>query len=189
MKRTISIIIACVLCLMVVSAACGDGNNKAAQAPETEAPAEKPTGEPGINGETNQPESAVLTASGIYDGIMEGLEGSGLPNTIDMDVNAIENYYGLTSDDYLEASCHMPMMIVHATEISIFKVSGSGGEEVVTAGIDKRLSDLDEIWSQYLPDQYALVKNAKTIQNGDWILFVVAENADDIVAGFDELTK
>jgi hypothetical protein len=48
----------------------------------------------------------------------------------------------------------------------------------VEAGIAKRIESLKQTWEQYLPDQYELVKNAKTVKVGNYILFVVSENAD-----------
>ena len=57
------------------------------------------------------------------------------------------------------------------------------------AGITQRQEDLDATWSQYLPDVYETVKDARVVKNGNYILFVVSEKADEAVSAFDEMTK
>ena len=80
------------------------------------------------------------------------------------------------------------MMNVRADEFLVAKVK-EGEMEAVEAGIAQRQEDLDATWSQYLPDVYETVKDARVVKNGNYILFVVSDSADDAVAVFDEMTK
>ena len=41
----------------------------------------------------------------------------------------------------------------------------------------------------YLPDQLELVEKSQIVVNGNYVLYVVSEHADAIVAAFNELTK
>ena len=82
----------------------------------------------------------------------------------------------------------MPMMNVQATEFFVAKAA-AGQVETVKAAAVKRQADLDATWSHYLPAQYELVQNYKLVVNGDYVLFVVAENAQAAVDAFNSLTK
>lgn len=193
-KKTASIAAMLALSFTLLAGCTGSGEGETetpetesivTEAPETETPeAEVPEDE---DAEDSQAANGELTAASIYSGIMEALSDKELPGLIEMDSQAIESYYGLTEADYAEAACYMPMMAVHASEISVFRISDS--DDAIIAGIDKRLSDLDTTWGQYLPDQHDLVKNAKVVTNGDWVLLAVSEYADEVVEAFDALTK
>ena len=80
------------------------------------------------------------------------------------------------------------MINVKAEEVFVAKVK-DGKMDAVKEGIEKRQADLDAQWKQYLPDQYELVEKAQTVVNGNYVLFVVSEHADDIVGVFNEMTK
>lgn len=84
-------------------------------------------------------------------------------------------------------SVNIPMMNVNASEIAVFKVKDTSNIKAVEEGIGKRAADLDEVWKRYLPAQYELVKNHKIKVNGNYVMFVVHQDADKIIATFDEM--
>lgn len=111
-----------------------------------------------------------------------------LPNLTAMDDATLSAMYGINASDLEEYVCMMPLMGVHSTEFFIAEVK-DGKMDTVKAGIAKRQADLDAQWSQYLPDQYELVKNYKLVTNGNYVLFAVSEYADKAVSIFDSYTK
>lgn len=178
MKKMISLALACLLCLFAF-AGCG-GSTEAAPVPE--APSEAPAA-------TEAPEAVVdMTASEIVAEIVAAVGEENLPGAMELDAEMLEAFYGLTAEDVADFSCRMPMMNVHATEICVIKAA-EGKADAVSAGIDKRLADLEATWSQYLPEQYELVQNAKVIRNGDWFLLAVSETADTMEETFNGITK
>lgn len=111
-----------------------------------------------------------------------------LPNLTAMDDATLSAMYGINASDLEEYVCMMPLMGVHSTEFFIAEVK-DGKMDTVKADIAKRQADLDAQWSQYLPDQYELVKNYKLVTNGNYVLFAVSEYADKAVSIFDSYTK
>lgn len=91
----------------------------------------------------------------------------------------LEMVYGLTPDQVSAYAVYVPMMNVHATEFAFIKAA-QGHEQEVKDAIDQRLVDLDNLWSRYLPDQYALVENHKLIEQSPYYILVIAEDADAI---------
>ena len=82
---------------------------------------------------------------------------------------------------------YLPTFNVSATEIVLVELADSSDAEKVFEIIEKRHEDLDNLWKQYLPQQYELVKNAKIVQNDNFLMFVVAERAEEIEAAFNAL--
>ena len=149
---------------------------KPAAKPETkpvEQPAEKPAEKP-----AEQPAASVADVAADVEAAM-----GELPALMELDGETLSAMYGIDPsllDGYV---CKMPMMNVHATEYFVAKVK-SGNMDAVKAALAQRQSDLDDQWKQYLPAQYELVQNAKTVVSGDYVLFIVAAEADAAATAF-----
>lgn len=113
--------------------------------------------------------------------VTDGIE---LPNRMNMEPDLFGSTYGIDSNVLSSYVVSAPVMNVHATEIAIFEVKDASGINAVKAGIEKRVSDLKTQWENYLPQQYDLVKNYKVVEEGNFILFVISEEADAIVSKF-----
>lgn len=139
---------------------------------------------------TPKPDASTPAKSPAVSDLVTAVEGAlgELPALMELTADDIKNNYGINSSDLVEFSCKMPMMSTHATEYFIAKVA-SGKMDTVKAGAQSRQAALDSAWKQYLPDQYELVQNYKLVTNGDYILFIVAENADAAVTAFNNSTK
>ena len=96
--------------------------------------------------------------------------------------------YGISSSSMAEFVGKLPMMNVKATEYLVVKAA-DGQVDAVKNGMLKRQADLDAQWKQYLPEQYELVKNYKLVANGNYVLFVIGENASSAVETFNSMTK
>ena len=115
--------------------------------------------------------------------ITDGLE---LPATMDMPAEMFADTYGIDPALLESYSVNMPLMNVKATEIAVFEVKDEANIDAVKAGIEKRQKALAEQWQSYLPDQYELVENYKVAVKGNLVLFVISEEADQIVANFEK---
>ena len=120
----------------------------------------------------------------LWSSMEESLE---LPAMMEVDDDALDFLYGIDAADLESYVGRFPMMNVHATEFFMAKVKDGKMNDVKKA-LETRQSNLDQQWSQYLPDQYALVKNYKLVVNGNYVLFCVCEDADTVVDLFNDAT-
>lgn len=130
--------------------------------------------------------SPVLTD--VWKKVETDIGADNIGSMMDGDKDALMQYYGINADDLDEYVLKLPMINVRADEYFMAKVK-DGKMEDVKKGIDKRKADLETQWQQYLPDVYEQVKNAKTVEVGNYILFVVGEHAAKAETIFNEQTK
>lgn len=86
--------------------------------------------------------------------------------------------YGFAQGDVEEFLVRVPMMAVSAAEYGIFK----GDTAAIQAGIEQRLAELEASWSTYLPEQLALVEACSIYTNGDYVMYIICEEADKVYA-------
>ena len=142
----------------------------------------------GASGAPDTPAEDTRSAADVWEAMQEGIDTENMPSFEELNAESLENFYGLTDAELESFVCQFPMMNVIASEIFVGKCV-SGQEAAVKAGVEKRHADLKETWGSYLPEQLALVEDARIVQNGVWTLFVVSDQADAIEAAFNEATK
>lgn len=152
------------------------------QEPES-TPSSKPSTAPAP---TPTPESKPQTD--VVGSVWNDISKLELPSMTELDDSLLSSLYGINASDLVSYKCFMPLMGVHATEFFVAEVK-DGKMDTVKAGVEKRQADLDTQWSQYLPEQYELVKNYKLVTNGNYILFAIGEQADQAVSIFNSYTK
>lgn len=145
-------------------------SQKPSEPSQEPAPSEAPAGESKVQ--------AVWTA----------ISDRELPFFQDLDDELLSDFYGVDPADLVEYICKIPFMNTQATEFFIAQVQ-PGKLDTVKSALESRQAALAEQWSQYLPDQLELVKNYQLVTNGDYILFVIADGAGDMVSDFNACTK
>ncbi len=112
--------------------------------------------------------------------LMEAALSAGeFPGLRDVQGEELIQLYHLNKDDIEEAKVNMPMMNVQAHEIAIIKVK-DGKVDAVKESIGKRHEDIYNIWSQYLPNQFEMVKNKIIGTKGNYVYMIIAEDATKI---------
>ena len=158
-----------------VDAETGEQTNKPAEQPEVK-PEPTPEAKPEQKPEASAPSAPAADVS-ITDlaAKVEGAMGE-LPGMMELDAETMNFLYGIDANLLEGFVAKMPMMNVHATELFVAEVK-DGNMDAVKAGIEKRLGDLELQWEHYLADQYELVKNAKVITSGNYILMCIGHDA------------
>lgn len=164
-------------------------NPPASEAPtktpvQTPAPTKTPSATP-TPAPTPTPVDMSSAVQAVWDRIEREVE---LPSFGDMDGEVLSALYGIDSSDLVRYIGKIPMMNVQATEIFIAQVK-EGSMDAVKAGIEKRQADLAAQWSSYLPEQLELVENYKLVTNGDYVLFAISSEADQIETIFNDCTN
>jgi soluble cytochrome b562 len=125
-----------------------------------------------------------LTAAGIIEQMTSAVEQ---PSMITLEPEMVQDLYHLDPallEDYM---IKLPMMNIKTNEIAILKVKDTADLKAVQAAVEQRAADVQKQFEQYLPDQYENAKNYKLIIEGNTILFVISESADELVAAFNEI--
>lgn len=167
--------------------------SKPTSTPETQpskkpAPTQAPSTPPAAPSATPAPAPEVSPVQSVWNDIYNGLHPEARDSFMDLDDETLLAVYGISTGDLESYLCKVPLMNVKATEYFIAEVK-DGKMDAVKACVQSRQASLDEQWRQYLPDQYELVKNYKLVTNGNYILFVVSEDADAAVTAFNTYTK
>ena len=90
-------------------------------------------------------------------------ERENMPSMMEVEADILTDMYYFSSEDAKQYAIAMPLMNVQATEIILVEAN-EGHLDDVKAGIEKRLQNLDELWSRYLPDNYVVGKKSKNIE-------------------------
>lgn len=136
-----------------------------------------------LAGCTSSPSNTEVDLTKISETIYEKVDSGELEMGMmseNLDATALKDLYELDINDLKSYDVRMALINVQANEVAMFEAK-DGKFDTVKKGVEKRLENLKELWSQYLPDQYELVKNAQTYENGNYYFFVVGSDAEEII--------
>ena len=115
----------------------------------------------------------------------ESVGKDNFPNLQAGDDSLLESFYGLSPDDLTAYAWEFSSVNVRADEFFVAQVK-EGRMDAVRSAVDKRQADLESTWQRYLPEVYDTVKDSRTVEKGDFILYVVSPQADQVVAAFEK---
>lgn len=95
----------------------------------------------------------------------------------------LESQFDIKENMLEEYLIKMPMMITSSNTYIIVKPA-SGQTDAVKAKLDTYMTNLEEQWKTYLPDQYELVKNRKVEEYGDYLIYIVSNDNEKV---FEEI--
>lgn len=137
--------------------------------------------------ENNQPKEEQVLSSDVKEVMNQVLEDPAfnLPGTMEVDEATLKSVYNIDAADVKQYAIAFPMINVQATEIIIMEAK-DGKLDTIQTALDARMKTVEDTWATYLPEQYELVKNRKTIKVGNCIVIVIAEKADDIMTYIED---
>lgn len=115
--------------------------------------------------------------------VLETIKSSKSPvfnNLVPVQDEMVENTLGIKKDTYSEILMKVPMMIVQSNMYIIVKPE-NGKKDDVKKAIDQYMTNLEEQWKTYLPDQYELVKNRKYEEYGGYLIYIVSSDNDKVL--------
>ncbi|WP_253896136.1 DUF4358 domain-containing protein [Solibacillus sp. R5-41] len=107
------------------------------------------------------------------------------PALMELTAEELTNLYNLDATKLEDFSVRVPMMSVKTNEIAIFKVKDVNDVAEVLAAVKQRAENVMKQFEQYLPDQYENAKNHKIVTKGNYVLFVISEQADKLITVYD----
>lgn len=107
-----------------------------------------------------------------------GLVGGGMRTSL----AELEEYQVLTPGGFTEAVGFLPMMT--SPDTLILGRVAPGKLEQVRADLENYRKNHEEIFTWYLSEHLPKIQNAQVALNGDWVLFVIGEQAQETAAQF-----
>lgn len=191
MKKTaMSLLVVTALLGSLLTACSGNGNNNGATPPATNTPiaSESPTPSPSPSDEpdnTEKPDDNKTESS--TDKIMKAmLDKIEQPGLMDLTKDDIDTYYVIDTDLIDEFSIKTPAFNLSSNEIAIIKVKDNKDIAEIKKSMEQRAADVQKMFEQYLPEPYKLAQNYKIATEGDYVLFLISEKADELEKAFKE---
>ena len=88
-----------------------------------------------------------------------------------------KKHYGLNAQDYAGVILYSPISNMDAEELLLVKLADESQAEELTAAVEARLNSQTNVYEGYAPAQYDLCKNAVIDLQGNYLLFVIHEDA------------
>ena len=107
------------------------------------------------------------------------------PMMMELTDEQVQEIYNIDPQKLADYAIRIPMMNVKSNEIAILKVKDAADVPVVEEAVKKRAETVQQQFETYLPDQYENAKNYKVVTKGNYVLFVISEQADELVTEYD----
>jgi len=192
-KSALSFLLVTALLGSLLTACSGSNNGNNAGTPsatnppiasETPGAGSSPSDEPDESQQPDENPSASSTDK-ILNAMLEKIEQ---PSLMDLAPEELKNYYDIDPDFVEEFTIKTPAFNLMANEIAVIKVKDVKDIEAVKKGMEKRASDVQKMFEQYLPEPYKHAQNYKIVDKGNYVLFLISESADDLVKAFTEVS-
>lgn len=145
-------------------------------------PSEEPSEPDGSEGTDEN--TAASSTDKIVNEMIEKFDESGL---MDQSLEVLEDFYRIDSEIVDEFTLKTPAFNLIANEIGVIKVKDAKDIELVKTGMEQRAEDVQKMFENYLPGPYKNAQNYKIATKGNYVLFVISENADGLEKAFLEL--
>jgi len=90
----------------------------------------------------------------------------------------IATIYGLSEDDYSEASAYIAGSGGYADEVVIIKASSSDKVSTIEDALNSRLESRKKDFDGYVQEQYDILCNSEVTTNGDYVCLIVSADND-----------
>ena len=124
----------------------------------------------------------TLTANEMVDEMLAKVEQ---PMMMEVTGEQVQEVYNIDPEKLEDYAIRIPMMNVKTNEIAILKVKDAADVSAVEEALKQRAQTVQQQFETYLPDQYENAKNYKLVTKGNYVLFVISDQADALVAEYD----
>ena len=124
----------------------------------------------------------TLTANEMVDEMLAKIEQ---PMMMELTGEQVQEVYNIDPEKLADYAIRIPMMNVKSNEIAILKVKDVADVPAVEEAVKQRAQTVQQQFETYLPDQYENAKNYKLVTKGNYVLFVISDQADELVTEYD----
>lgn len=138
------------------------------------------------NNSSNSSNSSVaeptLSAKEMIDKMVEEVEQ---PAFMELSEEEVKTVYNVDVDKLEDYSIRIPLMNVKAHEISILKVKDSKDIAEIEELLKQRAETVQKSFETYLPDQLEIAQNYKIVTKGNYIIFIISDQVDELLNIYD----
>ena len=124
----------------------------------------------------------TLTANEMVDEMLAKVEQ---PMMMELTGEQVQEVYNIDPEKLADYAIRIPMMNVKTNEIAILKVKDAADVSAMEEALKQRAQTVQQQFETYLPDQYENAKNYKLVTKGNYVLFVISDQADELVTEYD----
>ena len=124
----------------------------------------------------------TLTANEMVDEMLAKVEQ---PMMMEVTGEQVQEVYNIDPEKLEDYAIRIPMMNIKTNEIAILKVKDAADVSAVEEAVKERAATVQKQFETYLPDQHENAKNYKLVTKGNYVLFVISDQADGLVAEYD----
>ncbi|RED60661.1 DUF4358 domain-containing protein [Cohnella phaseoli] len=192
MKKTAaSFLLVTALLGMLLTACSGKSNNNVESPSPTSTPTASESANPSPSsepGQTQEPDEKAEESSTdkIVNQMLKKIEQ---PSLFDLTEETLKDYYDIDRELIEEFTIKTPAINLISNEIAVVKVKDAKNIDAIKKSMEQRAKDVQKMFEQYLPEPYKNAQNYKIAVEGDYVLFLISESADDLVKAFKEAAK
>lgn len=160
MKKIVALVMA--LTMMLCLAACGGTET---------------TGSTGSTGENNA--NKLTNVTDIYNAMVKGVE---MPEMITLDTDLMLDICGIKPADYKQGVVYLCSNSLQADEIWVLEATSGDAVAALKAAAQARLEQKDAESITYSPEQNKVVKAARIIQVGNYLVMICSPSVDTLAA-------
>ncbi|MFM1654205.1 DUF4358 domain-containing protein [Brevibacillus sp. B_LB10_24] len=105
------------------------------------------------------------------------------------DGDKLQKLYHINAEEVEDFLLYLAPSNVKADEVLVVKVKDANQAEEINDSIMKRVDAQEKKFRDYLPDEYAFIENHIVKTKGNYILFAVSPDVDQIETAFDKALK
>ena len=124
----------------------------------------------------------TLTPNEMVDEMLAKVEQ---PMLMEVTGEQVQEIYNIDLEKLEDYAIRIPMMNVKTNEIAILKVKDAADVSAVEEALKQRAENVQKQFETYLQDQYENAKNYKLVTKGNYVLFVISDQADELVKVYD----
>ncbi|NLY08322.1 MAG: DUF4358 domain-containing protein [Tissierellia bacterium] len=137
-------------------------------------------GESGGAANADEKTDETISMEGIVASIMRDFS----LEKLELNKELLESLYGLDSDELEDYRLWVPTKNILANEMLLVKTSDATTVEKVKKAMEKRSNDVADIFKSYSPEQYDLATKSVIAEKGNYIIFIIDEDARGIMESF-----
>ena len=109
-----------------------------------------------------------------------------ISNMVESDSDKLEKLYDIDIDKVDNFKLYTAKTNIEANELLILKVKNEEDIGDIKEDINDRIESQTNSFKDYLPDEYFLIEKHVLKSNGNYIIFIISEEAEKIESLFDK---